>query len=187
MDRFPDRDLTAWSHDKLRRSIYKPQKHVAIGCDAGEDEATLHGNLQVIAAWRMPSTLWVVLVLLAISVFINYVDRGNLSIAPPLLKDELGISAAKLGALLSAFFWTYVCMQLLSGWLVDRVDGNRVCAPIIPEKRRSTARRASKISGKSYGRSPRTYFFGKASRGTLAVARAKDPITLSGAPSSSAT
>ena len=31
-----------------------------------------------------------VLVLLAFSVFINYVDRGNLSIAAPMLKDELG-------------------------------------------------------------------------------------------------
>jgi hypothetical protein len=37
--------------------------------------------------------LSLVLVLLAISVFINYVDRGNLSIAAPMLKDELGISA----------------------------------------------------------------------------------------------
>jgi MFS transporter, ACS family, D-galactonate transporter len=76
----------------------------------------------------IPSTLWVVLVLLAISVFINYVDRGNLSIAASLLKDELGISAAKLGGLLSAFFWTYACMQLVSGWLVDRVNVNWVIA-----------------------------------------------------------
>lgn len=45
-----------------------------------------------------------VLVSLAISVFINYVDRGNLSIAAPMLKDELGIPAAQLGLLLSAFF-----------------------------------------------------------------------------------
>jgi len=77
---------------------------------------------------RIPGTLWVVLVLLAISVFINYVDRGNLSIAAPLLKDELGISASKLGGLLSAFFWTYACMQLFSGWLVDRLDVNWVMA-----------------------------------------------------------
>ena len=48
-----------------------------------------------------------VLVLLGISVFINYVDRGNLSIAAPMLKDELRISATQLGILLSAFFWTY--------------------------------------------------------------------------------
>ncbi len=45
-----------------------------------------------------------VLTLLVLSVFINYVDRGNLSIAAPLLKNELGISASQLGILLSSFF-----------------------------------------------------------------------------------
>ena len=72
--------------------------------------------------------LWAVLVLLGLSVFINYVDRGNLSIAAPMVKDELGISASQLGFLLSAFFWTYACMQLFSGWLVDRLNVNWVIA-----------------------------------------------------------
>ena len=76
----------------------------------------------------VPGALMVVVVLLAISAFINYVDRGNLSIAAPMLKDELGISAAKLGVLLSAFFWTYACSQLFSGWLVDRFNVNWVFA-----------------------------------------------------------
>jgi sugar phosphate permease len=56
---------------------------------------------------RIPGPLWRVLILLVLSVAINYIDRGNLSIAAPLLKDELGISATQLGSLLSAFFWTY--------------------------------------------------------------------------------
>jgi sugar phosphate permease len=68
------------------------------------------------------------LVLLALSVFINYIDRGNLSIAAPLLKDELGISASQLGILLSAFFWTYTALLFISGWLVDRFDVNLVLA-----------------------------------------------------------
>src|SRR5208282_3343506 len=76
----------------------------------------------------LSGTLTFVLVLLAISVFINYVDRGNLSIAAPMLKDELGISAAQLGLLLSAFFWTYACLQPFSGWLVDRLNVNWVFA-----------------------------------------------------------
>jgi MFS transporter, ACS family, D-galactonate transporter len=63
-----------------------------------------------------------VLVLLGLSIFINYIDRSNLSIAAPLIKDELGISASQLGILLSAFFYTYSCCQLLSGWLVDHFD-----------------------------------------------------------------
>ena len=68
------------------------------------------------------------LILLAICALINYVDRGNLSIAAPLLKDELGISVTQVGMLLSAFFWTYTAMQFVSGWIVDSFDANRVIA-----------------------------------------------------------
>jgi len=68
------------------------------------------------------------LFLLALSVFINYVDRGNLSVAAPLLKDELHLSAYHLGLLLGAFFWTYVTLMIVSGWLVDRFDVNWVLA-----------------------------------------------------------
>jgi ACS family D-galactonate transporter-like MFS transporter len=63
-----------------------------------------------------------VLILLALSVLINYIDRSNLSIAAPLLQDEVHISNSQLGTLLSAFFWTYGLMQIPAGWLVDRFD-----------------------------------------------------------------
>ena len=53
------------------------------------------------------------LLLLVLSVCINYIDRSNLSIAAPLLKGELGISASQLGILLSAFFWTYTVTQFV--------------------------------------------------------------------------
>ncbi len=68
------------------------------------------------------------LVLLVAAIFINYIDRGNLSIAASTLKDELHISAKQLGDLLSAFFYTYTAMQFIVGWLVDRFDVNRVLA-----------------------------------------------------------
>ena len=77
---------------------------------------------------RLTGKLSVIIALLGISVFINYVDRGNLSIAAPMLKEELGISASQLGVLFSAFFWTYACLQPVSGWLVDRVNVNWVIA-----------------------------------------------------------
>ena len=67
-------------------------------------------------------TLAGVLILLWLSVFLNYIDRSNLSIAAPMLKGELGISATQLGVLLSAFFWTYAFLQLPAGWLVDRYE-----------------------------------------------------------------
>jgi MFS family permease len=76
----------------------------------------------------LPGKLSTVLVLLGISVFINYVDRGNLSIAAPMIKDDLGISASQLGVLLSAFFWTYACLHPVSGWHVDRLNVNWIIA-----------------------------------------------------------
>jgi MFS family permease len=72
--------------------------------------------------------LSVALTLLVGSVFINYVDRGNLSIAAPLLKNELNISASQLGILLSAFFWTYTAMLFICGWFIDRFNPGRVLA-----------------------------------------------------------
>jgi sugar phosphate permease len=64
----------------------------------------------------------VILTLLAISVFINYVDRGNLSIAGSLVQAEFQLSASQLGILLSSFFLTYAFFQSPSGWLVDHFD-----------------------------------------------------------------
>jgi ACS family D-galactonate transporter-like MFS transporter len=66
--------------------------------------------------------------LLALSIFINYIDRGNLAIAAPLLKDDLGLSVYQLGILFSSFFWTYAIFQIVSGWLVDRFPVNWVLA-----------------------------------------------------------
>lgn len=63
-----------------------------------------------------------VVFLMALSVLINYIDRSNLSIAAPLLQEELHISNTQLGTLLGAFFWTYGLMQIPAGWLVDRFD-----------------------------------------------------------------
>jgi MFS family permease len=62
------------------------------------------------------------LILLIASIFINYIDRSNLSIAAPMLQGELSLSDEQLGSLLSAFFWTYALVQLfgIAGWLTDR-------------------------------------------------------------------
>ena len=65
---------------------------------------------------------------LALAIFINYIDRGNIGIAAPLLKRELGLSDGQLGIVLSAFFWTYTLMQFLIGWMVDRWDASRILA-----------------------------------------------------------
>jgi ACS family D-galactonate transporter-like MFS transporter len=71
-------------------------------------------------AARGPSAALVVMVGLAI--MLNYIDRGAVSIAAPLIKDEMGLSATGYGLVVSAFFWTYVPVLLLAGWLADRVS-----------------------------------------------------------------
>ena len=69
-----------------------------------------------------------VVVLLAAAVGINYIDRGNLATAAPLIQDELHLSATQLGFLLSAFFWTYVTAMVPAGWLAERYGARRVLA-----------------------------------------------------------
>lgn len=69
---------------------------------------------------------WIFLSLLVLSVCINYIDRGSLGIAGPLLSKELKLDPYEFGKLLSAFFWTYAPMQIVSGWLVDRFNVNKV-------------------------------------------------------------
>src|SRR5215467_9421672 len=66
------------------------------------------------------------LILLGLAIVINYVDRGNLSIAAPVIKDQLQLSATQLGVLFSAFFYTYTALQFVVGGIVDRLGAGRV-------------------------------------------------------------
>jgi MFS family permease len=69
-----------------------------------------------------------VVALLTLAALINYVDRGNLATAGPLIRDQFALSNAQLGLLLSAFFWSYAPGQLPAGWLAERLDARRVLA-----------------------------------------------------------
>ncbi|MEP6999030.1 MAG: MFS transporter [bacterium] len=62
-----------------------------------------------------------VMVMLFVTVVINYLDRSNLSIAAPGMRAELGLDAAQMGLIFSAFGWTYALCQIPGGWLVDRI------------------------------------------------------------------
>jgi MFS family permease len=69
-----------------------------------------------------------VVALLTLAAFVNYVDRGNLATAGPLIQDQLGLTPSELGVLLAAFFWSYAPAQLPAGWLAERLDPRRVLA-----------------------------------------------------------
>jgi len=69
-----------------------------------------------------------IVALLALAVFINYVDRGNAATAAPLIQSELHLSNASVGLLLGAFFWTYTPGQLFAAWLAERINAYRTLA-----------------------------------------------------------
>ena len=69
-----------------------------------------------------------VVLLCAAILFINYMDRGTLSMAAPLMQKDLGIDDRAMGTLLSAFFWSYALMQVPIGWLAERYGGHRILA-----------------------------------------------------------
>ena len=66
--------------------------------------------------------------LLGSAVFLNYVDRGAIGIAAPVMKSDLGLSDEAYGVVFSAFFWIYAPVQLFAGWLCDRFSVYKLMA-----------------------------------------------------------
>ncbi len=64
---------------------------------------------------------WKIAGLLGVGLFVNYIDRVNLSISGPAIMDDFGISATQLGMVSSAFLWTYAMLQLPIGSIIDRL------------------------------------------------------------------
>ncbi|WP_336857662.1 MFS transporter [Sinomonas albida] len=69
---------------------------------------------------------WKLFVLLLVLVTVNYVDRGSISVALPIIQKEFNLTPELVGLLLSAFFWTYALMQVPVGWLIDRFGPRKV-------------------------------------------------------------
>ena len=75
---------------------------------------------------KATSVRWKLFILLLILVTVNYIDRGSISVALPLIQEEFNLPPELLGLLLSAFFWTYAAMQVPVGWLIDRFGPRKV-------------------------------------------------------------
>jgi MFS family permease len=69
---------------------------------------------------RMMKVRYLLLGLMCLMYFIAYIDRVNISIVGPLLKQEMGLSPLQLGLVFSAFAYPYAAMQILGGWLADK-------------------------------------------------------------------
>ncbi len=71
---------------------------------------------------------FLVVALLAAVLFINYVDRGAVPTAIPLIQRDLALDNEQVGRLLSAFFMVYAFIQIPVGWLAERYGAHRVLA-----------------------------------------------------------
>ena len=70
---------------------------------------------------RVKSIQRTALAMLVVAGVINYVDRATLAVANPLIRDDLHLSIADMGFLLSAFLWAYAFAQLPTGAMVDKL------------------------------------------------------------------
>jgi MFS family permease len=70
---------------------------------------------------RVKSIQRAALAMLVVAGVINYIDRATLAVANPLIRDDLGLSIADMGYLLSAFLWAYAFAQLPTGAMVDKL------------------------------------------------------------------
>jgi len=61
-----------------------------------------------------------ILALVAVGTMINYLDRTVLGIAAPFLSKDLGLTAAMMGLVFSAFSWSYALLQIPGGIFLDR-------------------------------------------------------------------
>jgi ACS family D-galactonate transporter-like MFS transporter len=62
-----------------------------------------------------------ILLLIFVSVWVNYMDRVNIAVAGPALREDLGLSHVQMGLVFAAFGWTYSLLQIPGGVLVDLV------------------------------------------------------------------
>lgn len=68
--------------------------------------------------------------MLFLTVVINYMDRTNVAVAAPALREEFGLTPAQMGLIFSAFAWTYSALQIPGGLVADRVRA-RLLYPIL--------------------------------------------------------
>src|ERR1700742_749385 len=73
------------------------------------------------ATQRVKSIQRTALAMLVVAGVINYVDRATLAVANLMIRDDLHLSIADMGYLLSAFLWAYAFAQLPTGAMVDRL------------------------------------------------------------------
>jgi len=81
-------------------------------------------RLAIIA--KKTNVRWLIVAMLFIVTAVNYADRSAIAIVGPVVSKDLGLDAAQMGVIFSAFGWAYVIGQLPGGWLLDRFGSKTV-------------------------------------------------------------
>ncbi|MDA8145074.1 MAG: MFS transporter [Thermaerobacter sp.] len=71
---------------------------------------------------------WWVLAALSAGFFLNFLDRGAISVAAPFLGRDLHLDKLQLGEVMSAFFLGFVLLQFPAGMVADRLGPRLVAA-----------------------------------------------------------
>ncbi|SPA44988.1 putative sulfoacetate transporter SauU [Cupriavidus taiwanensis] len=71
-------------------------------------------------------TRHMILGVMCLMYFIAYIDRVNISVAAPLIREEMGLTSSQLGLVFSAFAYPYAAMQILGGWMSDKFGPKKV-------------------------------------------------------------
>ncbi len=69
----------------------------------------------------MTKRRYLVILLMFLSVFINYMDRVNFSVSIPAIRHQFGFNLHVIGAIVFAWAMAYAVFNLPGGWLVDRL------------------------------------------------------------------
>jgi sugar phosphate permease len=80
---------------------------------------------------RPSSGRWYILLLISLMYLITYLDRVNISAAAPVISKEFNFDKLTMGAIFSAFVWSYALFQVPGGWLADRFGPRNVLTTIV--------------------------------------------------------
>ena len=74
---------------------------------------------------RFKATDWVLLII-CVMYLVTYIDRVNIGTAASTMQKDLGLSNTQLGLAFSAFAYPYAFLQIVGGWLGDRLGPRRM-------------------------------------------------------------
>src|SRR3974390_1299140 len=117
---------------------------------------------------RRSSGRWYILLLISVMYLITYLDRVNISTAAPVISKEFGFDKVTMGAIFSAFVWSYAAFQVPGGWLGDRFGPRRVLTVIVSYWSLMTA--ATALAGSAAVFIVMRFLFGVGEAGAVPVA-----------------